>query len=137
MPERPPKQPTSVTILLWGVFIGGLVNIWRAWAITEQSALFQTFDFTIPLLTNLMVALLSVLFLFALGVMLKQGRPIVRVLLPAFLTLYAASQFTSKWLWGATIPGWQMWLIFYNAGILFTIWVCWQPKNKDYWKDVG
>jgi hypothetical protein len=85
-------RPRSVTLIAWGVLLLGLLNGWRALGLLRQRSLLEELGvIPNPVVASLIALLWAALFV-VLAVVVWQGRPVTRLLVPVILLIYALYQ---------------------------------------------
>jgi hypothetical protein len=137
MGSRPDARPTSVTILLWGVFIVGALNGWRAASWWQQRQLMAGLDLSATMTFHVLAAFIWMLVCWGLALGLWQRRYYVRWAIPGFLACYALFRLAILLFLAQTPPApdaWMLPVVVYGVLLGVTSWICWRPANVPYWR---
>jgi hypothetical protein len=89
---RQSNRPLSVTLLTWGVFLLGLVNVWRAVALFKQSNLLLDLGVSLDPRLRMFVAIIWALVFISISLSIWRRWKAARFLTPILLILYAVYQ---------------------------------------------
>lgn len=133
-------RPLSVTLVIIGVFLLGLLNAWRALALGQQRGfMLELGIMPDPLVRLVMAAVWSGLFLLS-AVGLWRRQPYLRFVLPVGLLIYVLYQLAFPVLFGATTQarsGLPAFVVLYSLGLIFIIWALNHRAARDYFEHVA
>lgn len=133
--DRQVDRPLTVTLVILGVFVLGLANIWRALGLISQRNLLTglgiSFD---PLLQALIAIVWAVVFVWMAAKIWQRWAP-ARYLMPLALLLYGASQraitFVISQEWNS-LDSWAATAVTYGAMSLFVVWALNRKPARKY-----
>jgi hypothetical protein len=128
-------RPTSVTLANWGVFLLGLANGWRAAGLYRQSDLLLDLDAALDPRLQMFLALVWAALFLTVAVALRQGRPFVRIAIPALIVAFGSYQLVFLRAYTQTPEARSGRLaigLLYGLAILFTIWTLNRRPARAY-----
>jgi len=118
-------RPRSVTLVIWGVFLLGLANLWRAAGLVRQGDLLRELGaWPDPRLSAVVALVWAFLFVFA-ALALMNGRSSIRLVTPALLLGYAVYRLGLMWLGSGRSDGNNVStaaILLYSTATLLTVW---------------
>ncbi len=136
MVRRPiSNRPRSVTYTVYGVFILGIVNVWRAVVLGQQMALLWHYNPSLNPLVRLIVSLIIAVVSVWLAAALWHKKPFTRQATPLLLLACALYRMVLLALWVQSPVARQGWLgemVLYAAAILFTTWALNRRASQAY-----
>jgi hypothetical protein len=131
----PRARPLSVTIIAIGVFLFGVVNAWRAFALFSQADLLLALDVAVDPRLRALVAAFWALSFWGCLVALWRRVPAGRVAVPLLLAGYALYQI-GLLLFAVESPvarqGWLADALFYTVLIFLAAWILNRPAVRSY-----
>ena len=131
----PSSRPWSVTYTAYGVFIVGVINGWRAYALGQQSPLLLTLSPTLDPRLRLVVALIIAVISGWLAAALWRKHAFTRRAIPVFILLCALYRLLLLGIWvqsPVARQGWYSEMVLYAAAILFTTWALNRRASQPY-----
>ena len=119
------SRPRSVTLVIFGVFVLGLVNIFRAVGLVRQSDLQLELGVTLDPRLRLIVAIFWAIVFLAITVALMLRNPKTKVIVPGVLAIYAIYRLALVGLFAQSAYSRGSLLIFvliYGAVIIYSTW---------------
>lgn len=133
--DRRPSRPRSVTIAALGFFLTGLANAWRAAGLFRQSELLLSLGADPDPRLRLVFSMLWAVVLLGAGAAIWMGRPVVRLLAPVLLLIYAVYNLALLWLFAqpeAARRGLLASGLYYLVAILFATWALNRSAARMY-----
>jgi hypothetical protein len=137
--DRRPGRPRSVTIAALGFVLMGLANAWRAAGLFRQSGLLLNLGVDLDPRLRLLLSLLWAIVLLGAGAVIWMGRPVVRLLAPVLVLIYAAYNLALLWLFTQADVARREQLVaglFYLATFLFVTWALNRGAARLYFNRV-
>ncbi|MGW8318528.1 MAG: hypothetical protein ACWGPS_04720 [Candidatus Promineifilaceae bacterium] len=133
--DRQPGRPRSVTIAALGFVLIGSANAWRAAGLFRQSELLLSLGVDLDPRLRLVLSLLWAVVLLGTGAAIWMGRPVVRLLAPVLLLIYAVYNLAILWLFAQADVARREQLVaglFYLATFLFVTWALNRGAARSY-----
>jgi hypothetical protein len=131
----PRARPLSVTIIVIGVFLFGIVNAWRAYGLFSQTDLLLTLGVAVDPRLRAAVAVVWALLFFGAVVALWRRHPVSRATIPLLLAVYAVYEI-GLLLFLVQSPvarrGWPADTLFYAALIFLAAWLLNRRAVRSY-----
>jgi len=134
----PSSRPRSVTYTAYGVFIVGVVNGWRAYALGQQTPLLLTFAPTLDPRLRLVVALIIAVISVWLAAALWRKHSFTRRAIPMFILVCALYRMVLLATWvqsPVARQGWFSEMVLYAAAVLFTTWALNRRASQPYFSN--
>ena len=136
-PTAPARRAWPATITLWGVFLIGVWNAGRAYALWQQADLLRELGARPNPTILIGLAIIWALIWFGWGVMLWQKRPFTCYTIPATLIIYALYEISLLTWLAATPPpqqGWRFHTLLFTIMTLFSMWSLNNPTALIYYR---
>jgi hypothetical protein len=132
-------RPRSITIIIWGLFLLGLANGWRAIGLNRQGGLLLALDSSLNPGVGLAFALIwSILFIIA-AVTLWQRRTWTRFLIPGLLLTHGIYQLALVLIFARSAASRNAWLaigLLFTLALLFSVWALHRPSVRWYFENL-
>ena len=132
---RQGNRPLSVTLVTWGVFLLGLMNVWRAVALYRQSALLLGLGVTLDPRLRILFALIWALIFICISISIWRRWKASRLLTPILWVVYTTNELGLNQFFTQTFrenEGWQSDIVLYAVVLIFIIWAL-NHKNARYY----
>ena len=131
------KRPRSVTIMIWGVFLLGLANGWRAIGLGQQADLLVALGSSLNPWVGVGLAVVwSVVFIIT-AVALWQHRTWTQIAVPGLILLHGLYQIALVILFAQSAVSRSVWPVLalaFGVAFLFSLWALKRPSVCWYFK---
>lgn len=129
------KRPRSVTIMVWGVFLLGLANGWRAIGLGQQADLLLALGSSLNPWVGVGLAVFwSGVFITAAAA-LRQGRTWTQLTIPGLILGHGLYQLILVLSFAQTAHArgvWPVLVLAFGVGFLFSLWALKRPSVRWY-----
>ena len=134
------KRPRSVTIMIWGVFLLGLINGWRAFGLGQQADLLLMLGSSLNPYVGMGLAIGWSVIFFTAAAALWRRLSWTQWLIPGLILIHGLYYIALALIFGRTADSRNVWLAFtvlFALLFLFSLWALKRPSVRWYFLSNG